>query len=151
MPTLSFYCVICGTSLESSSDSQYDLLKCHGCSRHVPVPRPVGLVGKFTNCQSVLPPRVLELTVTFQCTKCESRLRTDARWEGRRISCPDCGGTTEIPRWSTVPSWPRSPAARDKARVPALPPPLRAKPATLSVEEIDFLRGEASSKPEAAA
>jgi DNA-directed RNA polymerase subunit RPC12/RpoP len=144
MSTIRFYCVICGTALEASADSHHDLLECHACTRHVPVPRPVGLMGKFTKCQSVLPPRVLEITVTFQCMACESRLRTDARWEGRQISCPDCGGTTEVPRWSTVPSWPRSPEALARARVPAMPPPVRAKASVLSDAEIDFLRGEAS-------
>lgn len=147
MPTISFYCVICGTSLEASSDSQFDLIECHACTRYVPVPRPANLKGNFTKCQSVLPRRVLELSVTFHCMACDSRLRTDARWEGRRIACPDCGGKTEVPRWSTVPSWPSPP----ELPMPEKRRPIRMEAAVLSREEIEFLRGEGSSSPEAAA
>ena len=147
MSTISFYCVICGTALQAPSDTLHDLVECHSCSRYVPVPRPVDVRGKFTNCQCVLPPKVLELSVTFQCTECGSRLRTDARWEGREIRCPDCEKTTAIPRWSTVPNWPRASGAREFAPRP----PVDLKAATLSAAEIDFLRGEISANPEAAA
>jgi DNA-directed RNA polymerase subunit RPC12/RpoP len=147
MSTINFYCVSCGTALQMPSDSLHDLVECHACARYVPVPRPVDLRGRFTNCQTVLPSRVLELTVTFDCTECGSRLRTDARWEGRGIRCPDCDSTTSVPRWSTVPSWPSTRGGRG-----ALPrPPIETKAAVLSAEEIEFLRGEEPVNPEAAA
>ena len=147
MPTISFYCVICGTALQAPSDSLHDLVECHACLRYVPVPRPAAVRGRFTNCQAVLPPKVLELTVTFDCTECGSRLRTDARWEGRRIGCPDCEKITDVPRWSTLPSWPSAPAVRELAPRP----PIDLKAAMLSMEEIEFLRGEEPANPEAAA
>ena len=156
MPTISFYCVICGTALEAPCDSQYDLAKCHSCSRHVPVPRPASLVGNHTRFQAVFPPAVLELSVTFLCGECGSRLRADARREGRKIDCPICSKETEIPRWSTVPSWSAWEAGEKSRVVPARPPrpprpPIRTEAAALSAEEIEFLRGEASVNPEAAA
>src|SRR4051812_7247759 len=65
MPTISFYCVICGTALQAPSDSLHDLMECHACTRYVPVPRPATVRGKFTSFQAVFPPKVLELSVTF--------------------------------------------------------------------------------------
>jgi hypothetical protein len=145
MSTIRFFCVICGTALQASADSHYDLATCHSCTRYIPVPRPVSLPGKFTRYQPVLPPKVLELSVTFQCEACGSRLRADARREGRQIVCPVCAGTTAVPRWSNVPGW--SPAAvSEKVRVEAPRPPARTNAATLSIEEINFLRGEASGE-----
>ncbi len=41
MSAVHFYCVLCGTALETSSDSRHDLTKCPCCSRYVPVPRPM--------------------------------------------------------------------------------------------------------------
>jgi DNA-directed RNA polymerase subunit RPC12/RpoP len=93
------------------------------------------------DCQSVFPSRVLELSVTFECTVCSSRLRTDARWEGREIGCPDCGKKTVVPQWSTVPNWPRSAPVDGKGRAQAPRPPVEVKAAVLSPEEIEFLRG----------
>lgn len=147
MSTIKFYCVICGTALEMPSDSLHDLVECYACAHYVPVPRPANLRGKFTNCQTVLPSKVLELTVTFDCTECGSRLRTDARWEGRQIRCPDCEKSTSVPRWSTVPSWPST----RRMPVPLMAPAIDAKAAVLSAEEIEFLRGDEPAKPEAAA
>jgi hypothetical protein len=98
----------------------------------------------------VLPPEVLELSVTFACAVCHSRIRTDARWEGREIDCPDCGEATRIPRWSMVPSWPRT-SREEAAREPAPQLPIDMNAAALSIEEIEFLRGAASMNPEAAA
>jgi DNA-directed RNA polymerase subunit RPC12/RpoP len=151
MHTISFFCVICGCALQASSDSQHDLVECHSCFRFVPVPRPVSLRGKFARCQSVLPPEVLELSVTFECTACSSRLCTDARWEGRKIGCPDCGETTRIPRWSTLPSWPQESGNEERPRVPVPQPSIDTNAAVLSSEEIEFLRGAASMNPGAAA
>lgn len=149
-PPLRFFCVICGTALETSADSHHDLLECHSCTCCVPVPRPASLMGRFLNCQPVLPSRVLELSVTFHCTACQSRLRTDARLEGREITCPDCGHETGVPRWSTVPSW-LPPAVAEKPRARTPPPRIRAEAAVLSAAEIEFLRGPASESPGAAA
>jgi predicted RNA-binding Zn-ribbon protein involved in translation (DUF1610 family) len=95
----------------------------------------------------VFPPDVLELLIKFQCTDCSSVLHADARYEGRDVTCPDCGAKTGIPRWSSMPGWPRfSDAEEDAGR-----PPAEVKAPTLSDDEIDFLRGADSGKPEAAA
>src|SRR5689334_22341592 len=72
MPDVHFYCVLCGTALEASSESHYDLVKCHCCSRHVPVPRPAHGPGNVSAYSPVFPPDVLELLVKFQCTACGS-------------------------------------------------------------------------------
>ena len=145
MSTIRFFCVICGTSLQASADSQYDLATCHSCTRYIPVPRPVNLPGKFTRFQPVLPPKVLELSVTFQCEACGSRLRADARREGRQISCPVCAGTTTVPRWSNVPRWTPSPVS-ENVRVEVPRPPILTDAATLSLDEINFLRGGTSGE-----
>lgn len=145
MSTIRFYCVICGAALAAPADSHYDLTKCHACARHVPVPRPVNLLGDFTRYQAVFPASVLELSVTFNCGECGSRLRADARREGRKIICPICSGTTDVPRWSTVPMW-RPQEAAEKARGGASRLRGHAGAATLSAEEIAFLRGGASGE-----
>lgn len=136
MSTISFYCVICGAALEAPVDSRYDLTSCSSCSRHVPVPRPVSPVGNFTRFEAVLPSSILELSLTFECHACHSRLQTDARQEGRSIVCPTCSESTAIPRWSTVPLW-RSEETEAKAGVVT---------PRLSAEEIEFLRGEVSGE-----
>ncbi|MEP6672321.1 MAG: hypothetical protein ABJF10_24365 [Chthoniobacter sp.] len=150
MPAVQFYCVLCGSALQTSSDSRYDLTKCPCCSRYVPVPRPVNLTGDFSRYQPVLPPEVLGLSVKFQCTTCGVVIAADARCEGRQLRCDDCGAKTTVPRWSNVASW-RFSEAGQIARLRAARPPVRVEPPTLSVDEIDFLRGTESRKPEAAA
>jgi hypothetical protein len=98
----------------------------------------------------VFPPGVLELSVKFLCEECGSRLRTDARREGRKIDCPICRKTTAVPRWSSVPGS-RSSEAGEKVRLFAPRPPVNTQAAVLSPEEIDFLRGGSPGNPEAAA
>jgi DNA-directed RNA polymerase subunit RPC12/RpoP len=151
MPTFRFYCVVCGTSLHASVDSQDDVIECRSCSRYVPIPRLAKLPGRFTGCLPAFPPDILELSVKFLCTACGRRLRVDARWEGRTVVCPACSGKTAVPRWSTVTDWPRSPeSSRDKP-VPATRAPVDSDKATLSTEEIDFLRGPGTKNSGAAA
>ena len=48
----------------------------------------------------VFPQGVLALDVKFLCRSCQNKLRIDARWEGRDITCPECKQTTAVPRWS---------------------------------------------------
>jgi hypothetical protein len=43
---------------------------------------------------------VLALEIKFLCAVCTCRLRSDARWEGYEIRCPECQQTMEVPRWS---------------------------------------------------
>lgn len=151
MPTTHFFCVICGAALRASSDSPDDLMECHACSRYVPVPRPAGLREESAGYLPVFPPEVLELSVKFQCTRCESWLRADARWEGRGVSCPDCGDKTTIPRWSAGLCWSHFSETGDVKSVPVPRRRVGVEAATLSIEEIDFLRGSACRSPGAVA
>jgi DNA-directed RNA polymerase subunit RPC12/RpoP len=103
----------------------------------------------MTSFQPVFPPDVLELSVKFQCSACRSVLHADARCEGREVLCPTCGIKIGIPRWSNVLSWPRTADGAEKARTKG-PHASGITAPTLSMEEIDFLRGGGSSrKPEA--
>ena len=147
MPTICFYCVICGTALHASSESADDLMQCRSCSRHVPVPRLSSLLGKGREYLPVFPPEVLELTVKFHCTKCGSRLGADARWEGRGMACPDCGAGIRIPRWSMGPGWARVAAADSRVPMPPTRSAADLEAATLSNEEIAFLSAPDSEKP----
>jgi DNA-directed RNA polymerase subunit RPC12/RpoP len=143
MSTVHFFCVLCGTALQSPGDALYDLMQCQVCSRHVPVPRPLTGPVNVSSYPPVLPPEVLELLVTFQCTSCGSIIQADARYEGRDATCPDCHGVTGIPRWSLPPGSRRAAPTRARAAGAKLP--------TLTIEEIDFLRGPQTGTPEAAA
>jgi DNA-directed RNA polymerase subunit RPC12/RpoP len=97
----------------------------------------------------VFPPDVLELLVKFQCTSCGSALYADARYEGREVVCTSCSARTGIPRWSNVPNWPRFSEAGQITRMRTSGASAAAKAPTLSVDEIEFLRGTESRKPEA--
>lgn len=138
MPTIRFYCVICGTAMKTSSDSPDDVVQCPSCSRRVPVPRLTSLSGRFAGCVPVFPPEVLDLEVKFLCTSCRNRLRADARWEGRNVVCPVCSKKTAVPRWSRVPMWSRAPEAAVAASRPDRPGNETAV-VSLSPEEIEFL------------
>lgn len=141
MPSLRFHCVICGAAIQTSPDFEDDVVECHACSRHVPVPRPVKLPGRIGSMVPAFPPDVLELSVKFHCSHCAQKLRADARWEGRVVVCPQCGEKTGVPRWSTVPRWSRD----------AEPAPAATAVPTLSADEIDFLSAPAPKQPGAAA
>ena len=142
MSSIRFFCVICGTALHASPESQGDVTECSSCARQVPVPRLVNLPGRATGCLPAFPPEVLELAVKFLCTHCGRRLRVDARWEGREIVCPVCNGKTAVPRWSRAPTSGETPVRATRA-------PVDLNAATLSIEEIDFLRGPGTSNPKA--
>src|SRR5471030_1717752 len=90
MPTIRFFCVICGTALQGNTDANDDVIECHSCARQVPVPRLANLPDRTAGCAPAFPPDVLALEVKFLCTACRSPLRADARWEGRHVVCPVC-------------------------------------------------------------
>lgn len=142
MATICFFCVLCGTRLHASSESSDDLMECHACSRHVPVPRLASFFGRAKDYPTVFPAEVLDLTVKFRCTKCQTSLRADARWEGRTIVCPDCGATTGIPCWSTGPGGGGTSKPHRAAPMPVMGSDIKA--VTLSTEEVDFLSGQPS-------
>ena len=153
MPTICFFCVLCGAALQVSSESADDLMECRSCARHVPVPRLANLLGRSRDYLPVLPPEILELTVKFRCTQCSSPLRADARTEGRGVTCPDCEGSTKVPRWSTALAWPPTVSKGSRAAprpMPAMRMPIATEAAPLSVEEIDFLSGQIAKSPGAA-
>jgi len=125
MPTIRFFCVICGTALKGTTDSPTGVIECHACARHVPVPKLADAAGSAAGCVPAFPPEVLAVEVKFLCTSCKSRLGADARWEGRGVICPVCGDRTRVPRWSDT-QWPGESAPR-------------FPDAALNCEEIAFL------------
>ena len=142
MPTIRFFCVICGTALQGKTDARDDVVECHSCARLVPVPRLAEGPGRAAGCAPVFPPEVLALEVKFLCTECQSPLRADARWEGRRVACPVCGNGTLIPQWSKVPPDPRKADFVQRANAPGL-----SDAARLSPDEIDFLSEPSTASP----
>jgi len=99
----------------------------------------------------VFPPQVLELLLKFQCTECGAVLHADARDEGREANCPECHSRTGIPHWSNVPAAPLFGELGDRSRHGSRRSFAGAVAPTLSVEEIEFLRGVETGNPEAAA
>jgi len=151
MSTVHFYCILCGSALQSAVDSRYDLVKCGACARYVPVPRPVNGPGNFASYPHVFPSDVLGLLVKFKCVGCDCVLHADARYEGQAVVCTGCGTHAPVPRWSNAPSWPLPKDAAEQARQRAGLGTSRVAPPTLSAEEVEFLRGADVGKPEAAA
>lgn len=151
MSAVHFYCVLCGTALQTSADSRYDLLQCHACTRYVPVPRPAHGPGNFAAYPPVFPPEVLELLLSFECTACHAALQTDARCEGREFACPQCGEQTTVPRWSHTPQLLVQAETTETMRRRSRLLSARVEVPVLSEEELEFLRGNEPGKPEAAA
>lgn len=151
MSAVHFYCVLCGAALQTSAESRYDLLQCHACTRYVPVPQPAHGPGNFAAYPPVFPPEVLELLLKFQCAVCNTTLQTDARYEGRDFACPQCGEETTIPCWSNMPHSPLHAETGETSRQRSRLPFTRVETPVLSEEELDFLRGIETGKPEAAA
>ena len=137
MPTIQFFCVICGTALHGKTDAHDDVIECHSCAHQVPVPRLVKMPGRLAGCAAVFPPDVLALEVKFLCTACQSPLRADARWEGRGVICPVCGDKTGVPHWSEFTQRTRTADFSGTAK--------------LSSEEIEFLSQSVPASPGAAA
>lgn len=143
MPTIRFFCVICGTALKGVTDPPTGVVECHSCARHVPVPTLADVAGGSAGCAPAFVPEVLALEVKFLCTSCQSRLGADARWEGRGVICPVCGDKTRVPQWSNVSRWPLTPEAAHDTKAPGT--------VRLSSEEIAFLSQPAPTNPGAAA
>ena len=141
MPTIRFFCVICGTALTGIADTPAGVVVCHSCARHVPVPRLVDVPGPSVGCVPVFPPEILAVEVKFLCTSCRSRLGADARWEGRGVICPVCGDKTTVPRWSSVEAWLLTAETANKKTA--------AGTVRLSTEEIDFLSQPTPAVPAA--
>jgi transcription elongation factor Elf1 len=151
MSTVHFYCVHCGSALQSAAESRYDLVKCGACARYVPVPRPSNGPGNFSSYPHVFPPDVLGLLVKFKCAACDGVLHADARYEGQAVICTGCGAHAPVPRWSNTPGWPLPKDAAEHGRQRTAQGVGRVAPPMLSPEEIEFLRGVETGKPEAAA
>ena len=146
MPTIRFFCVICGTALQGKTDARDDVIECHSCARQVPVPGLVKMPGRSAGCAPVFPPDVLALEVKFLCAACQSPLRADARWEGREVVCPVCKNSARIPEWSRVAWHPHKTDAGRSTKAPEL-----SDAARLSSEEIEFLSHAAPNSSGAAA
>ena len=145
MPTIRFFCVICGTALQGTTDSRPGVVKCHSCSRHVPVPALADVAGLPAGGAPAFPREILAVEVKFLCNSCQSRLGADARWEGRGVICSVCGDRTRVPHWSNVAQWPRAAEVAQGAKTPGIPD------ASLSSEEIEFLSHPAPANPGAGA
>ena len=139
MPTIRFFCVICGTALKGNTDSPNGVVECHSCARHVPVPMLAEAPGPAVGCVPAFPPEILAVEVKFLCTSCKSRLGADAHWEGRGVICPVYGDTTRVPRWSGGSQWPLTPESANGTKLPGA--------VKLSPEEIEFLSQSAPAKP----
>ena len=74
---------------------------------------------EFAEALGVLPEGVLSLEVKFRCGACGCKLLADARFEGRRLACPECREEVQVPIWSRRSS----------------------QPGHLTAAEIDFLSG----------
>src|SRR5262245_38158370 len=128
MSTIRFFCVICGTALEGKASAHGDVVECHACARQVPVPGLVKMPGGTVECAPVFPPDVLALEVKFLCTSGRSPLRADARWEGRKVVCPVCKDSTQIPRWSQASRNSQESAGAKRKNISAPPDAARLSP-----------------------
>lgn len=80
----------------------------------------------------------------FRCPECNRKLRIDARWVGRHVTCPQCGAPVNVPAPEAIPEPPPLPSLATPyaaASTAAAPP---AKPATsVGLGELLPVRGEA--------
>ena len=123
-----FLCGCCKNRLRADSRLEGRKVPCPVCSEETSVPRWSGA--------RVIPVEVLELGVKFICNSCESRIRADARLEGRIVGCPVCSEKVEVPHWSGLPEW--SGAAGRNVSRPFRPGGKLAE-VLLTTEEIDYL------------
>ena len=128
MDLLRFHCVICGAALETATCLPSQLTECGSCLHLVPIPSRVISARENAECLPVLPPGILSLEIKILCGHCDSKIRLDARLEGRSISCPICASSVHVPAWSRPPV-----AASERAASP------------LSAAEIEFLSGSVES------
>lgn len=97
MPTVHFYCVICGAPIFRGAHSTRPLVECPKCAHVVPVPDRVSLPeGEPLR---VFPAGVLALEIVFRC-ECDCRIQIDARAEGKSVTCPKCAREMLVPYWS---------------------------------------------------
>ena len=99
MSRLLFYCAVCGHSLIVGEEHAGSLAECPSCERLVPVPgwRPERRAG--AGCLGALAPNLLGVDVKFLCPGCRAKLKVDARWGGRTLSCPQCKAEVCVPQW----------------------------------------------------
>lgn len=125
MADIHFFCALCGHGITLSGNHAGELVECDACQRVVPVPGFTPPRGGLRDWLPAFPPEILAVEIKFLCTGCGSKLRIDARWEGRRLKCPSCGADGRVPTWSSA--W-----VREAELLPEL-----------SREEIAWLSGDA--------
>lgn len=103
MSVYRFFCAICGAALSTPEGSRKRTMECTSCLHVVPVPIPVDMGADLGETMRVFPKGVIALEVKFLCPSCGTKLKIDARWEGRDVACPTCRSVTAVPRWSSHP------------------------------------------------
>jgi len=124
MADIHFFCALCGRGLTLSDKHAGELVECDGCQHVVPVPGFAPPKGGLRDWLPAFPPEILAVEIKFRCGACATKMRIDARWEGRRLKCPHCGTDGRVPTWSRA--W-----IAETALLPAL-----------SSEEIAWLSGD---------
>lgn len=100
MDDIHFFCALCGRGLTLSARHAGELVECDGCNRVVPVPGFAPPKGGLREWLPAFPPEILAVEIKFACGGCGAKLRIDARWEGRRLKCPQCEADGRVPVWS---------------------------------------------------
>jgi hypothetical protein len=100
MDEIHFFCVICGESLCAKAKSAGGFCDCPRCERVVPIPGYPSDPGRLVNSAPAYSPRILAIEIKFLCDHCGSRLRVDARCQGRMRACAVCREETKVPEWS---------------------------------------------------
>jgi predicted RNA-binding Zn-ribbon protein involved in translation (DUF1610 family) len=88
-----------------------------------------------------LPPGVLGLDLKFLCRECGTKLIIDARWQGRRMNCPQCGTAAVVPQCADFLK--PSDSSRNATPVSGVAPPAWS----LSHAEVEFLSAPGEVAP----
>jgi DNA-directed RNA polymerase subunit RPC12/RpoP len=100
MADIHFFCALCGEGITLNGRHAGELVECGRCQRVVPVPGFTPPRGGLRDWLPAFPPEILAVEIKFLCGGCGSKLRIDARWEGRRLKCPNCASDGRVPVWS---------------------------------------------------